>query len=193
MSTRIPPGKLSRGKGAGVGSGRMTGNASVAGDGRHSLCVAGDGRHALWGKRIFQAQVPSGSKPGPLGAAGGSAPWELWSLEELMKVGVERSRVPTLLPRDSRGMDQTPRSVQGSRAGAASWPKPLLETRLRQQGGGQPECEQASSGAAENPPPAPADAGWVPATPSGLRILRRTPKHSVSTDGNTASNGQERG
>lgn len=58
MSTRIPPGKLSRGKGAGVGSGRMTGNASVA----------GDGRHALWGKRIFQAQVPSGSKPGPLGA-----------------------------------------------------------------------------------------------------------------------------
>lgn len=140
MSTRIPPGKLSRGKGAGVGSGRMTGNASVA----------GDGRHALWGKRILQAQVPTrGSKPGPLGAAGGSAPWELWSLEELMKVGVERSRVPTLLPRDSRGMDQTPRSVQGSRAGAASWPKPLLETRLRQQGGGQ--CEQAGSGAAENP------------------------------------------
>lgn len=68
MSTRIPPGKLSRGKGAGVGSGRMTGNASVAGDGRHALCVAGDGRHALWGKRIFQAQVPSGAKPGPLGA-----------------------------------------------------------------------------------------------------------------------------
>lgn len=120
-------------------------------------------------------------------------PWELWSLEELMKVGVERSRVPTLLPRDSRGMDQTPRSVQGSRAGAASWPKPPLETRLRQQGGGQPECEQAGSGTAENPPPAPADAGWVPATPSGLRILRRTLKHSVSTDGNTASNGQERG
>lgn len=68
-----------------------------------------------------------------------------------MKVGVERSRVLTLLPRDSRGMDQTPRSLKGSRAGAASWPKPLLETRLRQQGGGQPECEQAGSGAAETP------------------------------------------
>lgn len=192
MSTRIPPGKLSRGKGAGVGSGRMTGNASVTGWEARPVCGRGWEARPV-GKAHFPSTGPQRVKARSPGSGG-----RLGSLGAVESGGVDESgrgekQGPDASATRQQGDGPDPRSLKGSRAGAASWPKPLLETRLRQQGGGQPECEQAGSGAAENPPPAPADAGWVPATPSGLRILRRTLKHSVSTDGNTASNGQERG